>query len=537
MIVVTIVILTLYLMSEFVSNFSKYSIAMFILFMIIVVPILLGIVGLAGYGTKFSIYNEGWDGLSSLRVNLENEGYNITNGMSSLAVLNRYPDPGIIAVIGPAANYDTIDTISLVTFLAKGGSLVIADDFGTGAQIFDPFFSLLNAWDEIARLSDGAIPSLLDLFGFGENQTSSPETLLFSMLGTLRGFAFNGSVLMDAETYTTNPAQPLLRNMEPSNPLTEGISKGLQMEFGTVLSLAIRHNDPITGEERTDWMPLQAISLEIFGVEIEDMFLPFLPFYTSRSAWMESDFQSAKDGEAFPDADEWGNVMFAPIMTLPIGLGKIVMIGDPDIFINKWIDKPEENDNLIFSRNLFSYLGSDMNVTAGSAIPIIFDEGHAHQKFYSASVYSMAIMKFITEMSMFPLYSPFIPVLLAVIAYPLIPKKTRLSPVLWTKYRGEQGKSRFEREIRRIVDSGAYSEAVGLLYRSMVRGLRKVSKQSMSSPEEIAEYFSIKYPSLRFKDLYGELVKINEYLNRPRFIQEFLFMRYMTFIKGLIDRL
>ncbi|MCK5140946.1 MAG: hypothetical protein KAQ70_02025, partial [Candidatus Heimdallarchaeota archaeon] len=69
MIVVTIVILILYLMSEFVRNFSKYSIAMFILFMIIVVPILLGVVGLAGYGTKFSIYNEGWDGLSSLRVN------------------------------------------------------------------------------------------------------------------------------------------------------------------------------------------------------------------------------------------------------------------------------------------------------------------------------------------------------------------------------------------------------------------------------------------------------------------------------------
>ncbi|MHA1591734.1 MAG: DUF4350 domain-containing protein [Candidatus Heimdallarchaeaceae archaeon] len=538
MIVVTIVILILYLMSEFVRNFSKYSIAMFILFMIIVVPILLGVVGLAGYGTKFSIYNEGWDGLSSLRVNLENEGYNITNGMSSLAVLNRLSDPGIVAVIGPAANYGTIDTISLVTFLAKGGSLVIADDYGTGAQIFDPLFSILNAWDDIADISDGAIPSLSDLFGFGgENQTGGPETLIFSMLGMLRGFAFNGSVLMDAETYTTNPAQPLLRNMETSNPLTEGISKGLQLEFGTVLSLAIKHNDSVTGEERTDWMPLQAISLEIFGVEIEDMFLPFLPFYTSRSAWMESDFQSAKEGNAFPDADEWGNVMFAPIMTLPIGLGKIVMIADPDIFINKWINKPEENDNLIFSRNLFSYLASDMNVTAGSAIPIIFDEGHAHQKFYSASVYSMAIMKFVTEMSMFPLYSPFIPLLLAVIAYPLIPKKTRLSPVLWTKVRTEQGKSRFEREIRRIVDSGAYSEAVGLLYRSMVRGLRKVSKQSMSSPEEIAEYLSIKDPSLKFKDLYDELVRINEYLNRPKFIPEFVFMRYMTFIKGLIDRL
>ncbi len=518
---------------------------MSILFLIIVVPILLGVVGLGGAGMKFSIYNENWDGLSSLRVSLQSEGYtNITNGMSSLSILNRVYEPGVLAIMGPATQYSTTDTISLITFLARGGSLVVADDYGTGAEIFEPLFNILNTWEEVAEVA--GMPSLMDMFGFGANESEglTEQTLMFEMLGMLRGFAFNTSVLMDAESYTTNPAQPVLINMEPSNPLTEDVNR-LQMEFGTVLSIAIHHplyldsgGTETVKTYRTDWMPLQAVTLELFGLEIENQFLPFMPFYTTQSAWMESDFQSAKDGTATPDADEWGGVMFSPIMTLPIGLGKIVMIGDPDIFINKWIDQTSENDNLQFSLNLFNYLTQDLNVTGSPrSAPIIFDEGHTHQKFYSASVYSMTIMRLLTEMSMFPLYSPFIPVIFAVLGYRLIPKRTRLNPVLWTKYRGEKGKSRFEREIRRIVETGAYSEAVGLLHRTLIRNLRKITKKSMSSPEEIAEYFIEIDPSMRHKNLLETLVRIDTYLARPKILPEHLFMKYMTFIRDLIDRL
>ena len=140
--------------------------------MIIVVPILLGIVGVGGAGTKFSIYNTRWDGLSGLKSALEADGYtNITNGMSSLAVLNRMTEPSVVTIIGPAANYGQIDTISLATFLARGGSLIVADDYGSGAQIFKPLFDILNTWDEVSQLSGGSIPSLSDLF-MG-NQTDS----------------------------------------------------------------------------------------------------------------------------------------------------------------------------------------------------------------------------------------------------------------------------------------------------------------------------------------------------------------------------
>ena len=527
---------------------------MSILFLIVVVPILLGLVGLGGYGTKFSIYSESWDGLSSTKQVLENDGFtNITNGMSSLSLLNRIYDPGVFAIIGPATQYSTTDTISLITFLARGGSLLVADDFGTGAEIFEPLFNIINTWDQIAAMQQ-SIPSISELFGFGDTGGGlTEETIFFSLLSMLKGFAFNGSVLMDAESYAVNPAQPLL-TPAISSPLTAGVDR-LQMEFGTALSVAMNHSFYLDDAEtvkayRTDWMPLQAINLlEHLGIDAGYFFLPFLPFYSTESSWLESDFESAKQGTATPDEDEWGNTMFAPIMTLPIGRGKIVMIADPDIFINKWIgyNNPDwrderlssgyENDNAQFVVNLFNYLTEDMNTTDPKSVPIIFDEGHAHQKFYSATVYSMVLMRFITEMSMFPLYAPFMPIILAILGYRLIPKKTRLSPVLWTKYRGEKGRSRFEREIRRIVDTGAYSEAVGLLYRTLLRGLRKVTKESMSSPEEIAGYFSERFPSLRERDLLETLIRIDAYLAKPRILPEHVFMKYMTFIKGLIDRL
>ena len=54
---------------------------------------------------------------------------------------------------------------------------------------------------------------------------------------------------------------------------------------------------------------------------------------------------------------------------------------------------------------------------------------------------------------------------------------------------------------------------------------------------EIADFFIERDPSLRTKDLLAELIRINAYLEQPKILPEHVFMRYMTFIKGLIDRI
>ena len=86
------------------------------------------------------------------------------------------------------------------------------------------------------------------------------------------------------------------------------------------------------------------------------------------------------------------------------------------------------------------------------------------------------------------------------------------------------------------METGAYSEAIGLLYRTLLRNLRKATKQSMSTPEEIAEYFIAKDPAMKQRDLLETLIRIDNYLARPKILPESLFMRYMIFIRDLIDR-
>ena len=59
----------------------------------------------------------------------------------------------------------------------------------------------------------------------------------------------------------------------------------------------------------------------------------------------------------------------------------------------------------------------------------------------------------------------------------------------------------------------------------------------MSTPEEIASYFIEMDSSMKHKNLLETLIRIDNYLARPKILPEFLFMKYMTFIRDLIDRL
>ncbi|MHA1400529.1 MAG: hypothetical protein ACTSQE_09280 [Candidatus Heimdallarchaeaceae archaeon] len=538
-------------------TFTKYSIALFILFLVIIVPIFIGLVGLGGYGIKFSIYNTGWDGLSTVYDTLKAEDrFEITNGMSSLTILNRLNKSGVLVIIGPTTSYNFAETISLITFLVRGGSLIVADDFGSGNEIFEPLWNIIQTYDSLVEL--GLVPSLTDVFFGNQTAPTNATTVeelagaaIFKMMsGMLKAIGFNQTILMDAgSNYGGISSQPLLKDTNPDNPLTTGISKGLQMEFGTVLSVKINNSryNPQTRQYEwvTDWVPLQPLSINItiegeeYGgfepILIEDVMLPFLSFFTTTTSWMESNFREARRGEAMPDKGEWGNIAFSPILSIPIGRGKIVMIGDPDIFINKWIKDTDNNDNLRFCQNLFDYVTED--IETDDTIPIIFDEGHTQHKLYSAALVSTILMRLITEMSMYPLYSPFVPLMFAVMAYPLIPKSRRLAPVLWTRYRGEKGRSRFEREIKRILETGAFSEAVGLLYRSLLRGVRKVTESSISSPKDLADFFIERGVKMRRGTLVSELEKIDKYLARPKILLPSEFEKMMQFIKNLIDTL
>ncbi len=553
----------------------------------------MGIINIGGGAIKYSIYNTSWDGLSQAREMLETyqtdsgQRFNINNSMSSLHVLNRFYEPAIVASIGPIVPYTQDETISLLAFLAKGGSLVIADDFGSGNDILALVFNILEQWSEFAE--DGLLPYMEDFFGQGDfeypGDESSNDTetqsikdntpipiilseadlvgqiapiLIFKLLTILRRIGFNQTILMDAGSNTGGvSSQPLLTNTNPSHPLAYGITKGVQMEFGTCISLKVRNtvyldSDPTSSqvrEERVEWVPLQApmlrLSIEVsFLDEPIEFELPsnaivdfLIPFYTSQTAWMESDFQAARRGEAIPEVGEWGNINFAPVMTLPIGFGKIILIGDPDIFANKWVSKTSQNDNMQFVKNLFSYAAEGMNTTADGRINIIFDEGHAQHNFLSAASYSTTFMRLITTMSMYPFTAPFVPIFAIIMSYPLLPKRKRLGPALFTKYRGEKGKSKFDRDIRRIIETNSLDEAVKLYHRLLLSEVRKGTNLVRPTAKDIAEYVSTFDVNLNVKETTNNLKRIEVYLAKPKYLPETVFIMYMSIIKNLLEKL
>ncbi len=550
--------------------------ALTFIFVVGVAPIFLSYVG--DSNETFSIYNTGAEGLSVFRNELElqtvggQQKYNVSNLVSNLNALNRFNDSGVLMVIGPSAQYDETEFFSLLLFLLRGGSLVIADDFGTGNDILEPLFKAFESYDSfVENLNETAgvkIPTFNELL---QNFTStdagqeeqdalsgttggqsipgvdlggSTETLangLFNLIGgVLKRFGFNGSVLMDAGSNNQNPNRPVIVDLDETNTpyrITEGVSR-IQTEMPTIISLqlnvSVEVTDPVTGvtkeEARTVWQPLSRFSLsQIAGGSLGDVSpeldafrqLDFLfPLYSTKQSWIETDIKGAADNTATPDLDEWGNEAFSLALTLPIfpGGGKIVFIADPSIFINRWTSKTTENDNLKFAMNLVEMTTRHLEDN-GKPIPVIFDFGHTYQSPTSPALYSTALLKLIANLSMFPLVAPFVPFTAYSFGRLVIPKSRRLRPILLTKRRGEKGVSQFEQKLQDIKESGAYGEPIKHLVNRLVRTVQNDARfkgRFARDPREMAEFFVENFPgAFNRRELERNLKTLYRYAENP----------------------
>lgn len=518
------------------------AIAIALLFLFGVAPIVLAAIGVESSAT-FSIYNDGSDGLSEVRRELSsitddfgNAKYNVTNIISNLNVLNRFNGSGVMVIVGPSANFDETEFISLLLFLLRGGSLIIADDFGTGNQVLEPLFNAFEAWDKSSSyLNENfnvTFPSMNDIIsGTGGNETDTggddgndntnlPSDTSFvdaselqddfagnilDLVGsTLKRFGFNGSALMDLGENDDNPNRPTIIDIDESDgpySFTQGVSR-IQTEMPTIISFLV--NDTSVHENGTlAWKPLTKLSLSLgqeAGSELDIMrFLDFLfPLYSSKLSWVETDLEAAAKGEAEPDVDEWGNDAFSLALNLPIlpGGGKIVFLADPSMFINRWTQQPNQNDNLLMITNLINMVTNNQE---GSNIPIIFDFGHTYQGLLSPSLYSTALLKLIANMSMFPLVAPFVPLTVYAFGKRLVPETRRLRPILLTKRRGERGTSEFDKKIQEIKQYGTYGEPINYLSKRLVRNIRSDVRfegnlAEVKNPEIIADFFNDHFP-------------------------------------------
>jgi hypothetical protein len=559
------------------------GIAIGLLFMFGVAPILLAAIGLQSSET-FSIYNTSEDGLSEVRRELESTigsggqlKYNVTSLVSNLNALNRFDGSGVLVILGPSANFDESEFISLLLYLLRGGSLVIVDDFGSGNQVLEPLFKAFEAWDNTVRyvrenFPDVPLPTMNDIMtgndtgdfevpigeedGGGQFQDVADQGDfaggILNLIGnSIKRFGFNGSVLMDLTSNNGNPNRPTIIDVDQTGgpfSFTQGVRR-VQTEMPSIISFLV--NDTTQVESGVlAWKPLTKLTLSFGGGELGDVggesdimrALDFLfPLYSSKLSWIETDIRAAAENRAEPDLDEWGNDAFSLALNLPIfpGGGKLVFIADTSIFINRWTQQIAQNDNLILITNLIK-MTTDHH--EGNNIPVIFDFGHVHQGLLSPSLYSTTLLKLIANMSMFPLLAPLLPITVFAFGKRLIPEQRRLRPILLTKRRGGRGASEFDKKIKEVTENSTYGEPINYLAKKLVRTLRSDARfdgglVDVKNAEVISEFytenFKGRFNKRELRSSLGSIFRIAEMPHRP--IPGPVGKQYLLLLKELIQ--
>lgn len=128
--------------------------------------------------TAFGTYNPAWDGASDLREMARESGAEAIVAREVEAYDTVTPNETVAVVLAPRENYSTAEAARLRAFLARGGTLIVAEDFGTTGN------NLLAALNATSRI--------------------------------------NGSVLRDDRFFFRSPALPEATNVS-AHPLTAGV--------------------------------------------------------------------------------------------------------------------------------------------------------------------------------------------------------------------------------------------------------------------------------------------------------------------------
>ncbi len=149
----------------------------------------------SAYGYDFSIYNEDYDGLSQFANNIESNGRDVMSIQASMSVSSRYNGSAVIVIMGPVRDFSLDSILVIFTHLMSGGSVLIADDFGSA----NTSLNLLNL-------------------------------LLSPTLGNRTLLTFLDGVLLDLDSYDTakEPRLPIIRDFRAGadgGALTAGVGE------------------------------------------------------------------------------------------------------------------------------------------------------------------------------------------------------------------------------------------------------------------------------------------------------------------------
>jgi len=142
-------------------------------------------------GTAFSTYNPAWDGTSELRSEARAAGTEVAVVPNTSHYRALDPEGTVVFVLAPEAAYTAEEAAAVRQFVAAGGTVLVAGDFGP-------------ATDRL--LADMGVAARLD-----------------------------GAPVRDEDRYTRGPALPVATNVT-AHPYTRGVDR-LALNHGTVLRL------------------------------------------------------------------------------------------------------------------------------------------------------------------------------------------------------------------------------------------------------------------------------------------------------------
>ncbi|NWF94960.1 MAG: hypothetical protein HXY34_02360 [Candidatus Thorarchaeota archaeon] len=423
------------------------------------------------YSYDFSIYNEEWNGLSDFRVQIESTGRETMSIQSVVSVVTRLRGQAILVIMGPVKDFSAEAAFVFWDHLSQGGGLLIADDFGTANSSL-AILNLLLA----GSLGGSGLPI---------------ESLV----------SFTGGVLLDLDSYDTSPKLPVITRFTPGldgGALTQGVTS-LHLNWATALS------------------PRSAMGFA--GVA-----------WTTQRAWCDTNIS---DPSPYPDENEWsGSLPVAGAIDLDLllqgeeTLGRMVAVSDPSLFINDMLGR---GSNSVFAANVVNWLSR-----GNSSLPVVFCETLLPVPFTSAEfmygVYLGRVLFFAT-LPFFYVVAPLFTVvgLRRYIPDPKKPEVKSMSEVFLRK-----GQTYFSERMAYYRSVGNYARVVKMLYRKLVRDLKKTYGWADYDPRRLWSILSSRERTLREDDFHRTIKRIEEISARPFMkIKENEMMNLFFFIRNI----
>ncbi|MFX1483898.1 MAG: DUF4350 domain-containing protein [Promethearchaeota archaeon] len=420
------------------------------------------------YNYDFSIYNQSEFGLSQFSSSISDTGREVLSIQASMSVASRYNGSAVLVIMGPVRDFTLDAALVIYSHLIAGGSVLIADDFGSA----NSSLALLN-------------------------------TLMTAITGDNRSaglLSFTGGVLLDLDSYDPlkEPRLPIIRDFRAGldgGALTAGVTE-LHLNWASAINPY-----SLLGQAGIAW--------------------------TTPRSWCE---KNISDPTPDPDPDEWsGSLPVAGALDFAVAgggaSGRIVAVSDPSIFTNDMWGRFSGNQR--FGANIIEWL-----THGDTSEPVLFCEELLEVPFTQSEFFFGLYLGRVLWLSSLPFLYAIYPLFTAIGIRKYLPdiKKPEIKSVSDVFLR--RGQTYFSERMTYYRTEGNYTRVVKMLYRRLKRGLRRAQQWTEYSPEKVWDVMHYKDPKLKQDEFFRTMARIEEIssdsnikIKESEMMELFFFMR------------